>query len=73
MTKIIYGGREYHFSLAKVPINRQGYDRYGSYYGIGAPVYRASEEIGVVEEFRASSREQAIEKLKELVRQGKFD
>jgi len=72
MTKIIYDGREYNFSLAKVHLDKGGYDKIGTYYGRGAPLYRAYERGNAIE-FRALSREDAIEVLKIMVRQGKFD
>jgi hypothetical protein len=85
MTKIIYNNKTYKFSLRKIRLNSGGYTpgRYGQYYGVGPPdVYRAellegpSQTINNYvedQEFRASSRQQALNILTELVKQGKFD
>lgn len=48
----------------KVKLNRGGYDRSGTYYGTGAPLYRAVNEDGRRYEFRARSRAEAVRMAK---------
>ena len=63
--------RQVKVSLRRVKLNRQGYEvgRFGSYYGVGAPLYRAGEEdSGEVHEFRADTRDEAVSKTREWLR-----
>jgi hypothetical protein len=53
-----YCGRLY---LSKVRINQGGYDRLGTYWGIGGPLYWcANKDLSVDYCFRASTREEAL-------------
>lgn len=55
------------FSLVQVRLNRGGYDESGQYYGVGQPLYRATNLLkDETKEFRANSRDQAIEKMLSL-------
>ena len=60
----------WRFSLARVPINRGGYDRMGTYWGIGTPLYRYEavepDSTGPAPEgyFRAASRDAAKAELR---------
>lgn len=47
----------------KVPICSQGYDSGGAYWGIGAPLYCATDQEEYCRYIRAGSREEAIAKL----------
>jgi len=55
-------------TLQKIRLNKSGYDRYGSYWGVGSPLYWASYEITAPSYldfdesyFRARDREHAKE------------
>lgn len=55
----------FHVYLERVPLNRGGYDRRGTYWGVGAPLYRYSDESGALDGYvRAHSREEAKEKVR---------
>ncbi|WP_031556082.1 hypothetical protein [Parvularcula oceani] len=60
----------WRFSLTRVPIDRGGYDRTGTYWGIGAPLYRyealepGSEDAAPEGYFRAARREAAKAELR---------
>ena len=50
------------FTLRRIRLNRGGYDSFGTYWGIGAPLYQAAGDIGDAFEefhFRASDRRAA--------------
>lgn len=64
------------FELERVKLNSQGYEsRNGQYYGVGAPLYRATGEqesewaqgiyTDVIEEFRARNRKDAKDMLRD--------
>lgn len=47
-------------SLQKIRLNQGGYDAGGAYWGIGAPLYWAADDFGIVDMwFRASDRDDA--------------
>lgn len=47
-------------SLQRVRINQGGYDDTGSYWGVGQPLYRYSDEDGEIDNYvRAYNREDA--------------
>lgn len=51
-------------TLERIRLNRQGYTRNDSYYGVGAPVYRATSNVtGEELVFRAANRVAAKAKL----------
>lgn len=54
------------FSLQRIKLNSDGYTSKGTYYGVGAPLYRAKEvDSGDFDlEFRASCRAEAREIIK---------
>ena len=59
------------FSLTKVSLNSHGYEsgKYGQYYGIGQPVYRAVDlENERTIEFRSPNRKSAEVFMEELIR-----
>ena len=72
MPKVGYDRSKY--SLRVVPLNRGGYDTEGRYYGAGKPLYRAVNlEDQHVEEFRASTRQEAIRIMQDLIAKGKLE
>ncbi len=51
--------------LERVPLDRGGYDKRGRYWGVGAPLYRYSDDSGAVDGYvRASSRAEAKDKVR---------
>ena len=50
------------FNLYRHRLNAQGYDAFGSYYGVDAPLYRYDSELAAGE-VRAKTREQAKQKV----------
>lgn len=58
--------RQVKVSLRKVKLNRQGYEvgRFGSYYGVGRPLYRVTDPDGKVHELRADDRDAAEERVR---------
>lgn len=54
-------------SLRKERLNQGGYTRDGVYFGCGEPLYFVQDEDGIYDDyFRASCREEAIEKAREI-------
>ncbi|NNU17536.1 hypothetical protein HK107_14485 [Parvularcula sp. ZS-1/3] len=68
----------WRFSLGRVPINCDGYDRSGTYWGIGAPLYRYAAEGPDSESdepegyFRAANRDTAKAELRSRYPLGRF-
>lgn len=53
--------KAYPFTIERVRLDKQGYDRRGMYYGTGAPVYRLDHiETGAMRTVRASTLAAAI-------------
>ncbi len=47
-------------TLRRIPLNRSGYDRLGTYWGIGEPLYWCADDHGELDwTFRAADRETA--------------
>ena len=70
--KIGYDRKKY--SLRKIPLDSGGYDPEGQYYGIGKPLYRAVNlDDEHVEEFRASTRQEAVRIMQNLIAKGKLE
>ena len=51
-------------SLQRVRVNASGYDSDGTYWGLGAPLWRAADEDGNAAWFRAYSRDAAKRELR---------
>ena len=51
------------FLLRRVPIDRQGYERDGTYWGTGAPLFEYETPDGDIDHLRAGSRESAKAKV----------
>lgn len=54
-------------SVRKIRLNQGGYTDCGCYFGVGEPLYCFEDEEGVfADHIRASSREDAIEQVREF-------
>lgn len=63
------------FVLQRVRLNQGGYDRYGSYWGVGAPLYYYeldSYKDDIFGHIRACNREDAKERIRESVPGARF-
>ncbi len=54
------------FAIARVRVNRQGYDSKGVYFGIGAPVYRFERDGWAMNYVRAESRTAAKAEVRKI-------
>jgi hypothetical protein len=52
------------FYLRRVKLNSGGYDSYGSYWGIGLPLYEFGDHEALSDTIRAPNREAAKERIK---------
>lgn len=50
-------------SLRRIPLDRGGYTKSGRYYGVGAPLFEASDDLEWSDEFRAADRKAARAKI----------
>jgi len=61
------------YYLRRVPLDSQGYDRGGAYWGLGAPIWHLQSQDGGFESFfRASSRASAKEKVRDEIPEARF-
>lgn len=54
------------FTLQRVPLDRDGYDSSGSYWGVGSRLYWCASDDGAINQhFRAADRDAAKAKLRQ--------
>ena len=66
---LTYTGRVY---VRRERLNNGGYTKDGCYFGVGSPLYYVSDYDGVYSDyFRASCRDEALEKARDIYPMGK--
>jgi hypothetical protein len=56
------------YTLTRIPLDRQGYTRQGSYYGVGPPLFAYANDYGEGDYIRARDRADAKAKIRVLLK-----